>query len=346
MNRQWKQFLESQAALISDDDAVSFKDGHQLGECALFDLSHLRFVRVSGQDAATFLQGQFTNDIREVTPEHHQMSGYCTPKGRMLANFRIFSHLGDYILQLPADTYAALLKRLSMFILRAQVTLEDISDQLVAIGLTGNPAPELLARSFEDIPQNPGDSIQQERVTLMNIPGPVPRFEIIAQPEEEAVKLWQSFACDAKATDQGLWTLLDIRAGIPSIHTGTAEAFVPQMTNMQLIDGVSFTKGCYVGQEVVARMKYLGSLKRRMHLARTDSITQPQPGDELFSTAETESVQGAGKIVLSSPSPHGGYELLAVIDNGCLEAGPLHLGDISGPILEILPLPYAFEEEV
>lgn len=343
MNQQWKQFLESQSAIVSESDIVSFQNGQNLSDCALFDLSHLRLIQVSGDDAETFLQGQFTNDIPQVSPEHHQMGGYCSPQGRMLANFRIFSHNDSYILQLPEDTHEALLKRLSMFILRSQVTLENVSDQLVAIGLAGDCSHELLAATFDSLPQANGDSVQHSRVTILHLPGPSPRYEIIGSPDAMEA-LWLKLADKANSTNPELWSLLDIRSGIPTIYTGTVESFVPQMTNMQLIDGVSFDKGCYVGQEVVARMKYLGSLKRRMYLAKTESNTQPQPGDNLFSTTETESGQGAGNVVMSAPSPQSGYELLAVIENSCIEADQLHLESASGPTIDILPLPYEFEE--
>lgn len=343
MNQQWKQFLESQSAIVDATDSVSFQNGQKLNDCAIFDLSHLRFIQVSGDDAEIFLQGQFTNDIRQVSPEHHQMGGYCTPKGRMLANFRIFSHNGSYVLQLPEDTSEALLKRLSMFILRSQVTLEDASDQLVVIGLAGECSRELLTSKFALLPQAPGDSIQQDGVTILNISGPTPRFEIIGQAEAME-SLWTELATKANPANPELWSLLDIRAGIPTIYSGTVESFVPQMTNMQLIDGVSFDKGCYVGQEVVARMKYLGSLKRRMYLAKIDSPTQPQPGDNLVPNTATESGQEAGTVVMSAPSPQGGYELLAVIENNHIEADQLHLKSSSGPTVEIISQPYQFEE--
>jgi folate-binding protein YgfZ len=263
----------------------------------------------------------------------------------MLANFRIISHNDSYILQLPQDTSEALLKRLSMFILRSQVILEDVSDRLIAIGLSGDCTLGLLNSIFDKFPQTPGDAIQQNDVTILNLGGSLPRFEIIGQ--EEAIKaIWAKFSDKADPANHELWTLLDIRSGLPTVYKETVESFVPQMTNMQLIDGISFEKGCYVGQEVVARMKYLGSLKRRMYLAKTDSPTKPQPGDELYTTKETESGQGAGKVVMSAPSPNGGYELLAVIESSHIEEDPLHLGDASGPIIEILPLPYEFEEEV
>jgi tRNA-modifying protein YgfZ len=134
--------------------------------------------------------------------------------------------------------------------------------------------------------------------------------------------------------------LLDIRAGIPTIYDRTADAFVPQMANMQLIDGVSFNKGCYTGQEVVARMQYLGKLKRRMYLAEVESDTPPQPGDELFSTSTT-SQQGSGSVVAASPLGGGRYEILAVVEVRSAESGEVRLSD-HGPVLQFKALPYPF----
>jgi folate-binding protein YgfZ len=231
-----------------------------------------------------------------------------------------------------------------MFILRSQVTLEEVSDQLVAIGLAGECSSELLATTFNNLPQAPGDSLQQDGTTILRLPGPTPRFELIGSADAMRT-LWPKLAEKASTTNSELWSLLDIRSGIPTVYSGTVESFVPQMTNMQLIDGVNFDKGCYVGQEVVARMKYLGSLKRRMYLATTDSSTQPQPGDELFSSAETESGQRAGKVVMSAAAPLGGYELLAVIENSHIETDQLHLESNTGPTIVLTPLPYEFEQE-
>jgi folate-binding protein YgfZ len=148
-------------------------------------------------------------------------------------------------------------------------------------------------------------------------------------------------AAEAVQTGSNFWTLMDIRAGVPAVYDETADAFVPQMTNLQLIGGVSFTKGCYTGQEVVARMQYLGTLKRRMYRVHIDSPQCPAPGMPLHS-ASSESGQGAGRIVAAAPAPQGGYEALAVIQISSAEAGDLHLVDADGPRLELLELPYAF----
>jgi folate-binding protein YgfZ len=136
---------------------------------------------------------------------------------------------------------------------------------------------------------------------------------------------------------------MDIRAGIPNVFEDTVEAFVPQMANLQLVGGVSFTKGCYTGQEVVARMQYLGKLKRRMYHARVDAGQPPTPGTEVFSPS-SDSGQGAGRIVDAAASPDGGYEVLAVLQISSADANDLQLGDIDGPALQLMELPYAFEQ--
>jgi len=342
MNNQWKSFLESQSAQISADGEVSFVCDNPYPSCALFDLSHLGLIRVSGEDAQDFLQGQFTNDIREVTRQHSQLSAYCSPKGRMLANFRIFLHQGDYYLQMPRDTQAAVLKRLPMFVLIAKAQVTDASDDLVSIGLAGDCAEPLLRQQIETIPAEAGDVTQHGELTLIRIPGEPARFQICGSAEAVSA-LWEQLAKEAQPANRDYWSLLDIRAGIPTIQQQTVEAFVPQMTNMHQIDGVSFTKGCYTGQEVVARMKYLGKLKRRMYRASVDSDTRPQPGDELFAPGSA-SGQGAGKVVNASPSPEGGFELLVVAEIKSFEEDNLHLQGDSGPKLTPRTLPYGFEE--
>ena len=135
MNEEWKVFLESRSATFDDNGKVRFSPDPSPATCALFDLSHLRLIRVSGEDALTFLQGQTTNDVRNLAGGKSQMSSICTPKGRMIANFRLFSVDDDFILQLPIDTHGAVLKRLPMYVLMAKVTVGDASNDLIRIGL-------------------------------------------------------------------------------------------------------------------------------------------------------------------------------------------------------------------
>jgi hypothetical protein len=330
MNTAWSDFIQSRA--IAETTAEL--------DCALNDLSQFGLIRVEGEDAEQFLQGQLTNDIRQVTAEHSNLAGWCSAKGRMLANFRCFRRGEAYYLQTPAENLAAVLKRLGMYVLMSKVTLSDASDDLIRIGLSGACAESLLAGSFAQIPSTANDAVEQAELTLIRLPGAQPRFELVA-PLEQAIEIWQNAESQASRMGDDFWALQEIRAGVPTIYPTTSEAFVPQMTNMQLVDGVSFTKGCYIGQEVVARMQYLGKLKRRMYLAHVASDTLPQPGDELFSQGSS-SGQGTGKVVDARPA-NGGFDLLAVIETSSAETDEVCLGE-NGPRLQLQDLPYALPE--
>ncbi|WP_069470213.1 CAF17-like 4Fe-4S cluster assembly/insertion protein YgfZ [Candidatus Marithrix sp. Canyon 246] len=234
-------------------------------------LESFAVIKVSGNDAETFLQGQFTNDVRQVTAEQSQLSAWCSSKGRIIVNFRLFMRDNAYYIILPDDSIAFMLKRLQMYVLRADVKLEDVSDKLSCLAVVG------------DAPENNFAVLQVE----------TGRYLVVVEAD-----------VDTYDVDTGKWELLNILAGLPQIVAATAEAFVPQMVNFNAIGGVSFKKGCYTGQEVVARMHYLGTVKRRMFLVKLDTAKLPQPGDEL---------NGIGKIVNAQAHPDGGVVVLAVL---------------------------------
>ena len=342
MNSEWQAFLISQSARIDEQGQVHFPGSPDAAGCALVDLSHLGLIEVKGPDAVGFLQGQLTNDVRELSQEHTQLSGYCSPKGRMLACFRMM-HLGDsYLLQLPLTKLPIILQRLRLFVLRARVTLEDASDRVARMGVAGDCAEDLLRERFGQLPALHNNVVHKGSITLIRMPGATPRFELLGPPAPLAAE-WARLAAHTIPVDAAYWSLLEIRAGIPSVYPETTDAFVPQMANMQLIDGVSFTKGCYTGQEVVARMQYLGRLKRRMYLAEVTASAAPRPGDELFSS-QSESGQGAGKVVDVQKTDGDRYELLAVVEVNAAEGGAVCLGE-DGPELRFRPLPYPFPPE-
>jgi tRNA-modifying protein YgfZ len=331
MNKAWADFLDSRE-IASDTTGT---------ECALNDLSHFGLIRVEGEDAEQFLQGQLTNDMRQVTETHSNLAGWCTAKGRMLANFRCFRRGDAYYLQTPAENLAGVLKRLSMYVLRSKVNLSDASDELMRMGITGACAEPVLETAFNALPEADNAVAQQADLSLIRLPGAHARFELIG-PVEALCEIWQAAEGQALRRSEDFWALQEIHAGIPLIYPRTSEAFVPQMANMQLVDGVSFTKGCYTGQEVVARMQYLGKLKRRMYLAHVDSATPPSPGDELFASGST-SGQGSGKVVDARPTEGGGYDLLAVIEITSADNETVCLGE-NGPRLQLGKLPYSFAE--
>ncbi len=246
-------------------------------------------IKVSGNDAETFLQGQFTNDVRQVTAEQDQLSAWCSSKGRIIVNFRLFKRDDAYYLLLPKDSIAFMLKRLQMYVLRADVKLEDVSDKLSCLGVVG------------DYPDNNFAVLQVE----------TGRYLVVVEAEIEGYEV-----------DTGGWELLNILAGLPQVVAATAEAFVPQMVNFQAIGGVNFKKGCYTGQEIVARMHYLGTVKRRMYIVKIDTAQLPQPGDDF---------NGIGKIVNAQVHPDGGVVVLAVLQIKEVE---------NNKSLQIIDLPY------
>jgi folate-binding protein YgfZ len=338
MNPAWRAFLLEQGAEIDADGGVRLPEDAPRN-LTLFDLSHLGLIAAQGPDTDDFLQGQLTNDVRELTQTHTQLSSHLSPKGRMLASFRMI-RIGETVyLQLPRERLADIQKRLRMFVLRARVTLEDASDALVRIGLAGETAADALAAVGLPAPAADGAADHADGVTVIRLPAPVPRFELIAAPEH-MIPRWQQLRPLATQGGPDGWALLDIRAGIPNVYTETVETFVPQMANLQLIDGVSFHKGCYAGQEVVARMQYLGKLKRRMYVAEVASATPPRPGDQLHSPGSS-SAQAPGWVVDARPIGDGRHALLAVVEIDAAEAGDVHLGP-DGPRITLTPPPYGF----
>lgn len=344
MNSAWETFLQNNGAEFDGQKSVvSFGSQRRELSVALTgtvfaDLSQLGILAVRGKDAATFLQGQLTNDVVNLTASHSQLNGTCSPKGRLLATFRVLRDDEGFLLSMPREMLESVSKRLQMFIMRSAVTLEDISDQTIHVGVSGPAAVAELSALIDTLPTDVDMVVRSGEYTVVQIPGVQPRYEVHG-PLSAMQKLWDTLNVRAAPVGTPAWQLLDILAGLPVITPDIADAFVPQMVNFQLIGGVSFKKGCYTGQEVVARMQYLGKLKRQMYLAYVRSDDAPQPGNDLYSPGDKE--QSAGKIVSAQPHPDGGYMVLAVIQIASLEADPIHLGSSEGPLLEFAELPYA-----
>jgi hypothetical protein len=353
MQDNWKQFLTDHGAHIDADRVQHFGDNstNEASEkCAalsasdhvICDLSHFGLIRAQGEEAESFLQNQFCNDVRQVTATHSQLNGYCNPKGRMLAFFRLFQRDDCYYLRLPQEILEPSLKRLGMFVLMTKVTLDDYSNELVHIGFAGPEAEQRLAAVLGDVPQTTDAVTQINLFTVIRVPGAQPRFEIYGNCDAIS-QLWEQLAGEATPVGSSSWELLDIHAAIPEVLPQTLEAFVPQMLNLQAIEALSFKKGCYPGQEIVARMHYLGKLKRHMYRAHSDTDIVPAPGDSLFAQG-SESGQGVGKVVRAQANPDGGIDLLAVIEISSAEERGLHLYDSDGPQLKLQNLPYSLDE--
>ena len=343
MNTAWQTFLSQQGAQLEGDRVTGFaqteNEAHAaLHEDILCDLGHHALIRAQGEDCTEFLQGQLSNDVRQINDSRHQLSSYCNPKGRILALFRLFRRDEAYYLSLPQPLLEATLKRLRMFVLRSKVALQP-DDNLIGIGLSGPHSESLLHGQLGALPAEPDEAVQQQGITVLRLAGPHPRFALYGDLATIQT-LWQALQKDCRPIGANGWDLLDIHAGLPTVLAQTTEAFVPQMLNLQLVNGVNFKKGCYTGQEVVARMQYLGKLKRRMYLAH--SQCEALPGDEL-SSPQSGSGQGAGKVVLVAPSAETGYDLLVVTEITVAESGQLFLEKDDTQQLQLLPMPYTFE---
>ncbi len=307
----------------------------------LCDLSHYGLIEAHGDDSETFLQNQLTNDIKQVTESRSQLNAYCTPKGRILAIMRILKRGDSYYLRLPHELVEDTLQRLRKYILMSKLTLEDASDALVRFGFAGDEAEQELKGAIGGYPKAVDEVLQVDDLHIIRVPGTLPRFEIYAELEA-AQNLWEKLNVRGAPVGAPAWQLLDVLAGIPEVWPATQEAFVPQMVNLQLVNGVSFQKGCYPGQEIVARMHYLGKLKRRMYHLHFDTDDIPEPGTEIYTPGHPEPI---GTIVSAAAHPDGGSETLAVLAiRFADEAAPVHLGAPDGPPGRYSELPYPFEK--
>ena len=313
MNTDWQNFLNSQGAHFSGDALSHFGEVKSeltatANSTVLCALTQFGCLRVSGIDAQSFLQNLLSNDIRLVDATHAQLSSFNTAKGRMLAVLLIWRDGDDFILQLPTSILESLRKKLSMYVLRAKVKIVDASHDLLCIGLSGVDAAEILRTVCGELPNEAMTCVQTATAQLLKISES--RYQISCAAAQ-AQALWTALAAQAKKVGSPCWDWLNIQDGIPTIVAQTQEQFVPQMVNLDALGGINFKKGCYPGQEIVARMHYLGKLKRRMYLAHLDCAVVPVAGEELFSTDMDG--QASGMIANVAAAPAGGFYILAVL---------------------------------
>jgi hypothetical protein len=299
------------------------------------EISRLGLIRFSGAEAQAFLHNQLSCDVAALTPGKSTYGSYCTPKGRVLATFLLWRAGEDFFMQLPSPLREPIQIQLSKYILRSKVKATDASSDWTLIGIAGKDASALVQRAVGDVPRGVHDVINTRDAMVIRLPGD--RYEIVAANKSPAVI--ESLSDGAEKADPDYWDWLDIRAGVPVILPATQEAFVPQMVNLDLIGGVSLTKGCYPGQEIVSRMHYRGTLKQRMYLANIAESGRPLPGERLYSPDFGE--QACGTVVNAARSPEGGHDVLAVIQIASAEKGDIHWKAADGVPLKFLTLPYA-----
>lgn len=335
----WQAFLERAGAVIDTSGLRNF--GQPEAECrqalsgdTLADLSHYGLIEVAGEEAQKFLASLFTGDIRLLSPERGQFTAWCDGKGRVIATFWVFMHGGACYLLLPKEMLPVIMKRLRQFLLRVKATVVDVSTKIVRIGISGSTAESRLADLCDAPPPTQvGETKAFGGCTLVSILS-ANNLRWLAVGTLEAVQsLWQGLQATAIPVGPAAVTLLDTLSGVPYLVTETSGEFLPQMLNLEALGGLCFTKGCYPGQEVIARLQYRGQLKRCVYLAYGNSAEIPVPGTKLYRAGITDNV---GIVLSAAMHPDGKIAVLAVVDLELRVQGDIHLMSAEGPELSFV----------
>jgi folate-binding protein YgfZ len=349
----WTDTLSSLGARFHLDEASQVEDfGRALTAAELADgfvatVTDLGIIAVAGEDAASFLHNQLTNDVEHLGRAEARLAGYCTPKGRLQATFLYWRSSDNspdtpdtVYLQLPRAIQPPLQKRLSMFVLRAKAKLRDATIEppfAAVLGLGGARAEAALRRHVPVLPDAPYGKVDSDSGTVIRLADAfgAPRYLWLASAEAASAAL-PALASELALGGNQAWQLAAIHAGVPQVTLATQEQFVPQMINFELLGGVNFKKGCYPGQEIVARSQYLGKLKRRTALATVDNAAA-RAGDEVFSMEDPG--QPCGMIVNAAPNGLGGADVLVETKLGAL-GEDVRQGAAGGPALRFQQMPY------
>ena len=299
-------------------------------------LNHLGVIRAAGADAASFLQGQLTQDVSSMGLDTARLAAFCNAKGRMQASFVILKRKNnddteEFLMICSADILAQTLKRLSMFVMRAKVKLSDASIDFKLYGLVGNAI-------------NSGASCTRNYWSKHDFEGQNRVFLYPAVGVERVLCCVPADLPPPVGADlpSATWNWLEVQSAIAMISQPIFEAFVPQMLNYESVGGVNFKKGCYPGQEVVARSQFRGTLKRRAYVAH--GLGQMHVGQEVFHSADAD--QPCGLVAACAPNPSGGFDAIVSIQTTAAVSGVLTLNSSQGTTLDLLPLPYPLLEDI
>jgi hypothetical protein len=297
-------------------------------------LSHEGILALRGPDANKFLQGQVTCNLNYLSDSQCSLGARCTPKGRMQSSFRIVSVTDGYLLAMANELLEAQLSDLKKYAVFSKSKLTDESQAWLRLGLNG--ADDALRSLGLELPTDADSVVRHQELLALRLSDG--RAELwVPAAQAEAIKA--QLAAQLPEAPLNDWLLAQIRAGIGQVMGSTRELFIPQMINLQAVGGVSFKKGCYTGQEIVARMQYLGKLKRRLYRLELHDSQVPEPATALFSSARASSV---GEVVVAARSGTG-VELLAVLQDEAALDGHIHLGSAEGSTLSVLDLPYTLD---
>lgn len=330
MSTPWQTFLN-----LPENNQPPYLD-----EPAYCGLTRYGLLKISGEDAAPFLQGQCTCDVQALSPGRGGVGAFCTPKGRVIASFRLLRAEWGFYLLLAADLAEAVRKRLQMYVLRSKVVLEDLTLQHGMIGLLEECEswPEICGIA---VPQTPGTWLETPEALVLRLNDNTGRL-LVAADMNAAPRLWSCLSEPLLRVHPDVWRLKEIEAGFPEIVAATSEEFLPQMLNLDALGGISFQKGCYTGQEIVTRTHFLGQVKRRMFRLYYRGEFEAAAGTLIYETFDTEP-KNLGQVIMAAPESSGTYQILAVLGTDHAGSIQLRLGSPDGPKLEWLPLPYPLE---
>lgn len=292
MNQNWKNFLLSVQANFTTETDITFPSPLVKIDKVICPIPYLALLKVSGKDAAKLLQGQITCNVNDINETKSSIGGICNPKGRVLSTFLLIKSSDGFLMILSKELIDSIQKRLQMFILRSDVKLENISADLCIFGLNDNTSI-IDAERF---------STSQDTFISVNISK---SQQLIIASTDLAISLWTHYNTEAHftATNSDYWRYLDLIAGIPWITPETTEEFIPQMLNLDELGGISYTKGCYTGQEIVARTHYLGKTKRKLVLAECLSTQTPTPNADIYAL-DSDTDQSVAKVLCAIPTPN------------------------------------------
>lgn len=345
MAQTWNEFLAGEGDGLAAGASGRAALSHARASAVLCNLSDYGLIEFSGPDAVSFLHGQLSADVAGLPDSSCRLATYNSAKGRVLATLLLLRQGDGVIAQLALDIAEQIRKRLSMFILRSKVKSELVTARFITLGLGGPAAARLLetlgathlAADF-DVGRSQalgrGDAAIIDY--LLRLPGN--RYELLIASSDSAIAVWRELrAAGAHVASPDAWRWLSIQSGIADIGSPVQDQFVAQMLNYEVLGGISFTKGCYPGQEIIARTQYRGEIKRRTLLAHTSRPERPDAGTPVIPES---GAQALGAVVDAAPAPGGGYDMLICIHLDKAREAPLCLAGGNAGSIELLPMPY------
>lgn len=347
MLADWKTFLLSEGARIEDNIVQNFGDPQHEAKPALtdniiVDLSNFAVMKIAGTDAATFLNSQFTSDMTQLSNGKVQLSAWCNPKGQVIANFIIVNPDDNYYLLLPQEMKDSIIRRLKMYVLRAEVTIEDCYDSMQCMGLKITDIEQMEDITIADSLTESTHAIRQNDLVLFSLPVNRKR-KIIFGPMDALRNVWLQLSKKCTHTGSQYWQLYDVLDGLPWIQAETTETYLPQLLNLDHLQGLSFDKGCFPGQEVIARLHYRGKYKQRLFIANINTESVIKPGTKIYTESGNQNI---GTIINSVNHPIEVQYALAILNVEHAFSKQLHLGDTNGPLLKISTPAYISSDEL